>query len=212
MGDNLKVPYPSQNMELPRTDVIYGSLKTKIRSLPSFPLSYRKNSWNISGISKGRFNGSWIETVCIFFLKQWEVCIEFGFDDKAYWVEGTSVTGEFAEATAAAGVMFSLRTLISFITFRVARFRIEAFWLSSPFTRTSWSSCVKAIRGTLIFRAISGSGKLIYSFNITRMAFYNQYFFVFGWKSKVNIGRYHAEFKMQRNKKCSWVPSCFNCF
>ena len=80
----------------------------------------------IIGISKCRSDGSRIDTVCITFLKRCEVCIKFGFDGNAYWVERTSVNGKIAEATAAAGVRFSLRALFSFKTFRVADFPIEA--------------------------------------------------------------------------------------
>ena len=65
-------------------------------------------------------------TLFVYSLKRCEVCIEFGFGRNANWVERTSVTGKIAEATAAAGVRFSLRTLISFITFRVAGCPIEA--------------------------------------------------------------------------------------
>ena len=54
----------------------------------------------------------------------------------------------------------------------------------------------------LIFRAIPGSGKFIYSFNIKFMAFYNQhYFFVLGRNSKLKVVSYQAQFKMHRNKK-----------
>ena len=50
-----------------------------------------------------------------------------------------------------------------------------------------------------IFRAIPGSGKFNYFLNIKLTDFYNQYFFVFGGNSKLKVGSYHAEFKMQRN-------------
>ena len=45
---------------------------------------------------------------CLYILSQTlRGFVKFDFDGNAYWVERTSVTGGIAEATAAAGVVFT---------------------------------------------------------------------------------------------------------
>ena len=78
----------------------------------------------------------------MFFLKRCDVCIKTGFNGNAYCVERTSLAGKIVEASAPAGVLFSLRNLTSLLTFRMAGLPMEALWLCSPCTRKSWPSCV----------------------------------------------------------------------
>ena len=62
-----------------------------------------------------------------------------------------------------------------------------------------------AVLVALIFRAFLGSGKLIYSFNIKLMTFYNQKSIAFAKISKLKVGNYLADFKMQYNRNCSRI-------
>ena len=156
----------SHDMKLRRNSV-------KFKSWQYFPPSYRTNSWNVSGISKCWSDSSWIDSLCIFFPKRCDVCIKFGFDGKAYWVERTSVTGKIAEAAV---VKFSLSALIFYIfSFgRLCNRSISVVLTVYANKLTILCKYGNAALVAVIFWAIPGSGKLFCSFNIELMASYNQ--------------------------------------
>ena len=129
----------------------------------------------------------------------------FTIDGNAYCFQRTSVTGNITEATAAADVIFSLRYLVCY--------DFSSGWLSNRSTRivrTVYANilailwkCGNTALAALIFRETPGSGKLNYSFHINSLAFYNQYFFVFG--------SYHADYKINKAKNILEFDPLFNC-